>query len=41
MKALVKAIVQNNGKKDGQLDVVRLDSWDINISFTHLIFHWQ
>ena len=41
MKALVGATVQNNGKKDGQLDKVRPDSWNVNISFTHLIFYWQ
>ena len=40
MKALVGANMHNNDKRDGQLDTVRSDSWDVNISFTHLIFYW-
>ena len=39
MKALVRATVQNNDERDSQLDAVRPDSWDVNISFTYLILH--
>ena len=39
MKALVGATVQNSGEKDGRLDAIRSDFWDVNISFTHLILH--
>ena len=38
MKTLIGATVQNSGKRDGQLDAVRPDSWDVNISFTYFIF---
>ena len=41
MKALVGDIMQNKGEKDDWLDAVKPDFWDVNISFTHLIFHWQ
>ena len=33
------ATMQNNGKKDGQLDAIRPDSRNVKINFTHLIFH--
>ena len=39
MKALVGATIQNSSKNDGQLDAIRPDSRDVNISFTHLILH--
>ena len=32
MKALVKATMQNSGKRSRCLDAIKLDSWDVNIS---------
>ena len=34
MKALVGTIMQNSGKKDGRLDVIKPNSQDVNISLS-------